>query len=83
MEAGDHWEKEARCARFFSPMVPGLQIDLRGRNRIYNTISNNKDHLQTERCKEDGRLLVNDSLIPLFLLKQICQERIYRFRKRQ
>ena len=41
LEAGDHWGKEASAASFFFPMVPGLQIDLRGRNRIYNTISNN------------------------------------------
>ena len=45
-----------------------------------NYLSQSEEILQTERCKEDGRLLVNDSLIPLFLLKQICQERIYRFR---
>ena len=41
-----------------------------------NYLSQSEEILQTERCKED----VNDSLIPLFLLKQICQERIYRFR---
>ena len=45
-----------------------------------NYLSQSEEILQTERCKEDGRLLVNDSWIPLFLLKQICQERIYRFR---
>ena len=39
------WGKEASAASFFLKMVPGLQIDLRGRNRIYNTISNNKDHV--------------------------------------
>ena len=44
-----------------------------------NYLSQSEEILQTERCKEDGRLLVNDSLIPLFLLKQICQGRIYRF----
>ena len=45
-----------------------------------NYLSQIEEILQNERCKEDGRLLFNDSLIPLFLLKQICQERIYRFR---
>ena len=45
-----------------------------------NYLSQSEEILQTERCKENGRLLVNDSWIPLFLLKQICQERIYRFR---
>ena len=39
-----------------------------------NYLSQSEEILQTERCKEDGRLLVSDSWI------QICQERIYRFR---
>ena len=46
-------------------------------------LSRSEEIIQTKRCKEDGHFLVHDSLIPLFLLKQICQERIYRFRKRQ
>ena len=36
-EAGELWERKARCARFSSPKFPSLKISLGGRNLNPNT----------------------------------------------